>query len=243
MPMYEGPNRKYPIWGYIVSYSFAALIVISLVISGIRALWPTRIEPSNTTNFTVNQSTKIDEKKIVNSEAVTYLVKSTSRDPRLEKTVFPLNHKFISASNTDITIVGAEFGDDSAVGNGIKYNDIGEGVSETVTKGFLSGFKKGYSDEAAKRDASLALYIKAAPYEAKSPRDVGKFDPNIRITDDKGDNGILLYDSFSEEYLTINKETYGVFIFAVYSDSKTFNISFDDTRFSLTGLPYIKAKE
>lgn len=256
MSMYEGPNRKYPIWGYIVSYSFAAFIVISLVISGIRALWPTREEASTSTNYSppIDQSTNISENEFgvasddnevvpTDIETVTKLVKSERRDSKLQKTVFPLNYSFVSSSKTDITIIGAEFGNDQAVGNGIMYEDVGDDVSETVARSFARGVKKGFSDEAEKRDASFALYIKATPYDAKSPREVGKFDPNIRITDDKGDNGILLYDSFSEEYLTINKETYGVFIFAVYSDSKTFNISFDDTRFSLTGLPYIKAKE
>ncbi|GIO36260.1 hypothetical protein J41TS12_11210 [Paenibacillus antibioticophila] len=177
--------------------------------------------------------------KIYPAQFVTELVKDSARDSKLNNSVFPLSNE-LTVNNTSITLIGAEFGDDQAVGSGIKYDDIEDDVSETLARGFARGFKKGYSDEADKRDASFALYIKATPHDAKSPRDIERFTPDIEITDDKGDTGVLLYNSFSEKYLTIDEYTYGVIIFAVYSDSKEFNITFNDKKFKITDIPYMK---
>lgn len=234
------------------SFPFILALVFILIVLIIRNFdfGFSRTDNNSSNEISSSLTTASNENLAIDSEVhdnetnstVTELTKSETRDPSLKQSVYQLSSNFV-INKTDVTIIGAEFGDDQAVGNGLDYDDIRDDVSETSLKGFSIGLKKGFSDEAKKRDASFAVYIKATPSDAKSPRDVEKFAPNIKVTDDKGDSGVLLYNSFSEPYLTINEQTYGVIIFAVYSDSKTFNVSFDDKKFTLTDLPYIEAKE
>lgn len=54
----------------------------------------------------------------------------------------------------------------------------------------------------------------------------------IKVRDNKGDNGVLIYNSQKNKYIDI-KSPYAVMLFKIFSDSEGFDIIIDDIVFKL----------
>ncbi|BFH63963.1 hypothetical protein [Paenibacillus azoreducens] len=164
-------------------------------------------------------------------------VSEGARDSMLNDSIYPIDQPTLKINDTDLNLIGADFGKEDLEANGFKKNANDLGAIEAFSQGFKIGIARSHG-EAKKRDATLVLYLKAKPSsEITSPRDIKQSNIKAKITDDKGEDGIELYNSFSGKYLELNKDTYGIFIFAVYSDSKYFDIAFGNTTYRVA-LPF-----
>ncbi|MFW5436608.1 hypothetical protein [Paenibacillus apiarius] len=176
-------------------------------------------------------------------ELETILLKRTSnKENVLEDKVFPIDSPLLDIGKVKVKIIGVEFGVDDKIGHGLKQDDLSLDVVDTISRGFQSGFNRAVNEEATKRDASLVLYIKAklSP-DVTSPRDVQRLDTKqITLEDDQSTDAIKIYDSFGDDYLKIGKEKYGLIKYAVYSDSKSFNIKIRDQLLRIDNIPFFK---
>ncbi|MBY9087094.1 hypothetical protein KIH86_23165 [Paenibacillus sp. HN-1] len=139
------------------------------------------------------------------------------------------------SNDVNAQIIGVEFGNENIVGNGYKT----EGISDSFSQGFSIGFNK---SKKSSHDALLVLYIKAVVSKTiTSPRDLQEFKPKLHIADDKGDEGELLYNSFSASpIIKIGEERYGKIIWAVYSDSTEFHLTIGNKDYLLNAPNFLK---
>lgn len=164
----------------------------------------------------------------------TELKTTLAPDLKLNDSVTGLEGDF-QANEVNASIIGVEFGDKNVVGYGYRMED----ASNSFLQGFNIGFNK---NNKSSHDALLVLYVKAVvSQKITSPRDLQQFKPKLQIVDDKGDEGQLLYNSFSTApYVNIGEERFGKFIWAVYSDSNEFHLTIENKKYLLKSPEFLK---
>ena len=164
------------------------------------------------------------------------LKKTTGNNEFLKEDVALIKENPIEIDTYKLSIVGTKF--DISSGDSVKdVTFVGDGlVNETFEDGTERGFQIGFENSKAEvknKDAYLSLYLKFDLHkEDISQRDsiIPKF--KIKVKDNKGDNGVLIYNSQKDKYID-TKSPYSVMLFKVFSDSEQFDIIIDDVVFKL----------
>ncbi len=178
-----------------------------------------------------NQSTNTDSDIL---EII--LEKTTGNNEFLKEDVTLIKENPIEIDTYKLSIVGVKF--DISSGDSVKdATFVGDGLAnETFEDGTERGFQIGFENSKAEvknKDAYLSLYFKFdLDKENISQRDsiIPKF--KIKVKDNKGDNGVLIYNSQKNKYID-TKSPYSVMLFKVFSDSEEFDIIIDDIVFKL----------
>lgn len=212
-----------------------ALILIAVIViaSSIFTILDERKDSDALNTANVQQ---VEKPKV---EQINLSVANDTKDANLSESVAGLNAPAQNIKKIQVQLIGAEFGEyDSDIGNGLKT----ETPEQAGARGGSTGAVKSVDDDAKKKDAVLALYFKGKLLSGTSPRDSIKGDFPITVKDNKNDEATVLYNSLKNSYIGVKGDTYGVMLFAVYSDSTNFYVNINNKNYDITTsqLNYIK---
>lgn len=155
---------------------------------------------------------------------------TSERDSALREEATAFEPIEYTKDNLIYTLIGADYGTlDSHVGMSLN-------TEESFSNAFGIGFAKGLNEKKlASRDRKIAIYFKITPDSSvTSPRDVPEAQNiDVKITDNQGEELFELYDSVKEQTVTLEKPSYGVIVFAGYSDSEYFIIELNGKKYKI----------